>query len=62
MTSQLLIVSFYFLFWVGECTKPNRETRADQFRIRDLLSWENNKSISPLTTPVEELIDIKRGR
>ena len=52
----LIILSFFFLLRVGEYTKPNKETRTVQFRMKDISLWKNNKLMDICTTKIETLL------
>ena len=55
-TALLIGVAYLYLLRVGEYTKPRRQTRTVQFRLKDVLFWSNNIAMDPRTTPISALL------
>lgn len=55
-TAQLMVVAYYFLLRVGEYTKPNKQTRTVQFRLKDVIFWRNGFQINPRIASLETLM------
>ena len=60
-TSQLIKIAYYYLLRVGGQTKLKRRTRTLQFRIQDLLFWNNLKALSPIRDKDTGLLGIEAG-
>ena len=47
----LIGIAYFYLLRVGEYTKPRKQTRTVQFRLKDIMFWKNNTALNPGTTP-----------
>ena len=52
----LIGVAYLYLLRVGEYTKPRRQTRTVQFRLKDVLFWKDSTAMDPRSTPTATLL------
>ena len=52
----LIGVAYLYLLRVGEYTKPRKQTRTVQFRLKDVLFWKDSTAMDPRSTPISTLL------